>query len=62
MTPSLRIALDDLGLERIAVVYPGSKRVVIAPGVEAVPVRDIWRGGVFGNAARQCPTACQSLR
>ncbi|MGK2942466.1 MAG: ATP-binding protein [Immundisolibacter sp.] len=52
LTPSLRIALDDLGLERIAVVYPGSKRFAVASAVEAVPLRDIWRGGVFGSAVR----------
>lgn len=47
MTPSLRIALDGLGLERIAVVYPGAKRFPIAPVVEAVPLREVWGGGVF---------------
>ena len=26
MTPSMRIALEDLELERIAVIYPGNKR------------------------------------
>ena len=43
----MRIALDDLGLERIAVVYPGLKRFPIAPNVEAVPLHEVWGGGVF---------------
>ncbi|MBI2318105.1 MAG: ATP-binding protein [Betaproteobacteria bacterium] len=49
MTPSIRIAMEDLGLERIAVVYPGSQRYVIADGVEAVPIRAICEGmeGLF---------------
>ena len=47
LTPSLRIALEDLQLERIAVVYPGSKRFSIASAVEAVPLHDVWRGGLF---------------
>lgn len=47
MTPSMRIALEDLQLERIAVVYPGSKRFPVAPAVEAVPLHDIWQGGLF---------------
>jgi predicted AAA+ superfamily ATPase len=38
MTPSIRIALDDLGLERVAVVYPGTKRYPLADRVEAVPL------------------------
>jgi uncharacterized protein len=38
MTPSIRIALDDLGLDRVAVIYPGSKRYPIANRVEAVPL------------------------
>ena len=38
MTPSIRNALEDLGLERVAVVYPGSKRYPLAEGVEAVPL------------------------
>jgi len=37
MTPSIRIALEDLGLERVAVLYPGAKRHPLADRVEAVP-------------------------
>jgi hypothetical protein len=33
----MRIALDDLKLERIAVVHPGAKRFPLAERVEAVP-------------------------
>lgn len=47
MTPSLRIAVDDLELERIAVVYPGNRRFAIASNIEAVPLHDIWTTGVF---------------
>ena len=38
LTPSMRIALADLKLERIAVVYPGTKRYALAKGVGAVPL------------------------
>ncbi len=51
LTPSLRIALEDLQLEQIAVVYPGSKRFSIASAVEAVPLHDVWRGGLFVDGA-----------
>ena len=44
MTPSIRIAAEDLGLSKIAVLYPGSKRFAISEQVEAVPVQDLHRG------------------
>ncbi len=45
LTPSMWIALEDLRLERIAVVYPGSKRYRLAKRVQAVPV-DAIAGGL----------------
>jgi len=45
MTRSIRIALDDLGLERVAVVYPGQRRYLPADGVEAVPVAQLAQPG-----------------
>ena len=47
MTPSIRIAFDDLKLDAIAVVYPGRRRYSIAPGVEAVPLSDVASGELF---------------
>jgi hypothetical protein len=52
LTPSLRIALEDLGLERIAVVYPGAKRYRLGESVEAVPLKALatpWT--LFGGNA-----------
>jgi glutaredoxin len=37
LTASIRIALVDLGLNRVVVFYPGSKRFSIADHVEAIP-------------------------
>ena len=49
MTPSIRIALEDLGLERVAILYPGEKRFALADRVEAVPLRTLaGAGGIFG--------------
>lgn len=50
ITPSVRIALEDLGIERVAIVYPGSKRYPLASSVEAVPLRDLAEapGQLFG--------------
>lgn len=49
MTPSLRTAMADLGLARVAVVYPGSRRYSLGEGVEVVPVAELagW-SGLFG--------------
>jgi len=47
LTPSLRIALEDVGLKHIAVVYPGTRRYQLAPRITAVPMQEIvhgWRG------------------
>lgn len=38
MTPSLRTATADLGLERIAVLYPGQRRYALSDAVEVVPL------------------------
>ncbi len=49
MTPSMRIALDDLKLERIAVIYPGTKRYELHKKVSVVPFQQIITGmqGLF---------------
>jgi predicted AAA+ superfamily ATPase len=41
MSPSIRIALDDLKLERVAVLYPGPRRFPLDDRVEAVPVSQL---------------------
>ena len=47
LTPSIRIALADLRLERVAVVYPGDKRYPIADRVEAVPLSQLVADGTL---------------
>ncbi len=41
MTPSIRIALSDLALDALYVVYPGERRFALAERVEAVPLAEI---------------------
>jgi len=41
LTPSIHIALEDLGLERIAVIYPGNKRFPLADNVDAIPIEEL---------------------
>ncbi len=44
MTPSMRIALEDLKLERIAVIYPGQKRYELHKKISVVPSHQIIGG------------------
>jgi uncharacterized protein len=45
LTPSIRIALEDLGLERVAVVYPGAKRYRLEERVQTVPLITLAESG-----------------
>lgn len=50
MTPSIRTALEDLGLEKVAVIYPGMRRYPISDRVEAIPLTELaGSGGLFGK-------------
>lgn len=52
LTPSIRTALQDLGIRRAAVLYPGSKRYTLAEHVEAVPLHVLAQGqSIFDEAA-----------
>jgi hypothetical protein len=47
MTPSMRIAIKDLRLERLVVLYPGATRFPLSDKVEAMPLRAL--AGGFGS-------------
>ncbi len=51
LTPSMRTALEDVKLEQIAVVYPGTKRYSLGERVAAVPLETVAEGlkGLFPN-------------
>ncbi len=40
-TKSMRVALEDLGLEHLWVIYPGAERYVLDKKITAVPLREI---------------------
>ncbi len=44
LTPSIRIALDDLNLKHVFVMYPGIQRFPLASQVEAVPLQTLEKG------------------
>jgi predicted AAA+ superfamily ATPase len=47
ITPSMRIAIDNLRLDALYVVYPGAQRYTLTPGVEVVP---LWAMLVVNDA------------
>jgi predicted AAA+ superfamily ATPase len=50
LTRSIRIAMEDLGIERVAVIYPGTRRYALDERVEVVPVAGLAeRGALFGG-------------
>jgi hypothetical protein len=51
LTPSLRSALDDLGLRRVALLYPGDRRYPLSDRVEAVPLKCLAEGPCLFEAA-----------
>jgi predicted AAA+ superfamily ATPase len=44
LTPSMRIALHDLKLDRLIVVYPGERHYQLAEGIEAMPLAELVVG------------------
>ena len=47
-TRSAAMAMSDLGLDRVAIIYPGSKRYPVSEAVEAVPLAALSTpGAVF---------------
>jgi predicted AAA+ superfamily ATPase len=44
LTPSIRIATEDLGLKHVTVIYPGVQRFPLADRVEALPLREFAAG------------------
>lgn len=44
LTPSMRVALKDLNLTRLMVLYPGTRRYALADRVVVVPALELARG------------------
>jgi hypothetical protein len=41
LTPSMRAAMNDLGLHKLFVIYPGTKRYALGRNMEVLPVDDL---------------------
>lgn len=50
LTPSIRIALDDLKLKHVFIIYPGIQRFPLTRQVEAVPLQALSIGESFLDA------------
>jgi predicted AAA+ superfamily ATPase len=48
LTSSMRIALHDLKLDRLVVVYPGDRRYALADRVEVIPLVELVAAGADG--------------
>jgi hypothetical protein len=44
LTRSMRVAMEDLKLRELLVVYPGNREYALAEGVRAVPLAAMVRG------------------
>jgi uncharacterized protein len=60
LTPSMRIALADLGLAHLVVIYPGDTRYPISDRVTAVPLAELASTGAAavmapGMSGRRLP-------
>jgi predicted AAA+ superfamily ATPase len=51
MTPSMKIALADLRLDQLVVLYPGDARYSLGPKVSVIPLASLARerAGIFGK-------------
>jgi predicted AAA+ superfamily ATPase len=47
ITPSMKIAMTDLELDRLLVVYPGTRRYPLAEQVEVLPLAELVFGGLI---------------
>ena len=49
LTPSMRIALADLKLDELLVVYPGDTRYRLAKNVEVIPLAQIAKAPPYSG-------------
>lgn len=52
LTPSMRIAMADLRLDRLHVVYPGDRRYALAKNIDVMPLGDLAGRAWPGRAGR----------
>lgn len=62
ITPSMRIALEDLKLEQLVVLYPGPKEYTLAERVRVVPLANVANLGTDGIFPRQRKASTKAKR
>jgi len=57
MTTSMRVAVQDLALDRLVVIYPGRRRSSLGERTEVVPLAELAEGGTWRDLFRIPPDA-----
>lgn len=55
LTPSMRVALSDLNLDQLVVLYPGSRTYDLAPKVRVAPITDLASADIFKSRRNAVP-------
>jgi hypothetical protein len=53
MTPSMRAAIADLGLDHLTVIYPGDARYMLGEHTEVLPVAQLVAEGARAIVGRR---------
>ena len=61
LTPSMRVALDDLKLAHLTVLYPGARRYALADRVTVVPAVELATGGPAAVIGSPRPSGSRRL-
>src|SRR5271157_5592051 len=55
LTPSMRIAMEDLKLDRLVVVYPGRRSYSLADGMDVIPLAELVAAGRHASSLVKQP-------
>ena len=62
ITPFMRIALEDLKLEQLVVLYPGPKEYALAERVRVVPLAKVANSSADEIFPRQCKAGAKAIQ
>jgi len=62
LTPSMKVALEDLKLDRLTVVYPGDRHYALAERVSAMPARELCTANASASIAPAGRAPAKSIK
>ena len=62
LTPSMKVALEDLKLDRLTVVYPGDRRYALAERVSVMPARELCTANASASIAPAGRAPAKSIK